>query len=39
MSSHYSRQQKPRKSGGVPTEHIKTGFTAFQNPLHLLVVF
>lgn len=38
MSSHYSRQQKPRKSGGVPTQHIKTGFTAFQNLLPSSVV-
>ncbi|HEP1443067.1 TBC1 domain family member 8B [Streptococcus pyogenes] len=36
MSSHYSRQQKPRKSGGVPTEHIKTGFTAFQKSIALI---
>lgn len=36
MSSHYSRQQKPRKSGGVPTQHIKTGFTAFQKSIALI---
>ncbi|HHK0739259.1 TBC1 domain family member 8B [Streptococcus pyogenes] len=36
MSSRYSRQQKPRKSGGVPTEHIKTGFTAFQKSIALI---
>ncbi|GFG42818.1 DUF6556 family protein [Streptococcus canis] len=36
MSSRYSRQQKPRKSGGVSTQHIKTGFTAFQKSIALI---
>ncbi|MGT2934907.1 DUF6556 family protein [Streptococcus castoreus] len=36
MSSNYSRQQKSSKSGGVPTKHIKTGFTALQKFIALI---
>lgn len=36
MSSHYSRQQKPKKSASIPTKHIKTGFTALQKTIALV---